>query len=700
MSSKGMTLPKAPRDLCFTELDFVQDDFNVDAFLQEHKNTTKLERMRDDLGIYLKLLRSAMIDLINRDYTDFVKLSSSLIGVDKAINDLQVPVGQLKEEVMQVRQTLDDEIKALSSSLSACKKIRESKRSLESLQHVYKILRKLSSMLSMNSFIESLIKIDILEQSAAEFNVLKFHISRCKMHISQDQEKESQELEIIYMSYLNKFLLACIHEKDRALLVRSLRIYVTINKISEAEKLVREEVIRPISNKIICEENVQSDVLGLQSIYHELLNILNVELKELLDITLHPNKLSVKGFNFLVCSFWVEIEEKIEQYIKCIFAPGDPVLFHRRYIATLEFLAKLEEECITDAAFSTLKEHPQYNSFLKKWNLPVYFQIRFQEIAGTVERVLAEPISPNLIQAGLDSLTEKSFSLLPTCVVWDNLHRIWADDVYLYQLFHRFWKFSLQMCSRYQTWCRDALNQVWSISNASNVLGGQEHYNRLNFLIYLYVDIEKVIQMLPDFLQIVHSKLKMCRPAVFTLLKDTLGETSKHLVDILPQITEHIVSELLKECVQHLKQVNDIPRLFRRTKREIPSKPCAYVKNTLSFLNHFNLMYDRVIPKHVNHWLELTLSSVTKIYHTAVTDVLTSVQKTEESLKRLKKIRDKATSSFPSETQGTTDDEKIRIQLQVDVHNYTEMIAELKVSTLNIHHLGELMQAVEAAVKK
>lgn len=41
-----------------------------------------------------------MIDLINRDYTDFVNLSSNLIGLDKAINNLQVPLGQLREEVM------------------------------------------------------------------------------------------------------------------------------------------------------------------------------------------------------------------------------------------------------------------------------------------------------------------------------------------------------------------------------------------------------------------------------------------------------------------------------------------------------------------------------------------------------------------------------------------------------------------------
>ena len=48
----------------------------------------------------MKVLRSAMIELINKDYADFVNLSSNLIGLDKAINGIQVPLGQLKEEVL------------------------------------------------------------------------------------------------------------------------------------------------------------------------------------------------------------------------------------------------------------------------------------------------------------------------------------------------------------------------------------------------------------------------------------------------------------------------------------------------------------------------------------------------------------------------------------------------------------------------
>lgn len=59
-----------------------------------------LEALRDHLGVYLKILRSAMIELINRDYADFVNLSTNLTGLDRLIEALKTPLGQLREEVL------------------------------------------------------------------------------------------------------------------------------------------------------------------------------------------------------------------------------------------------------------------------------------------------------------------------------------------------------------------------------------------------------------------------------------------------------------------------------------------------------------------------------------------------------------------------------------------------------------------------
>lgn len=91
-----------------------------------------------------------------------------------------------------------------------------------------------------------------------------------------------------------------------------------------------------------------------------------------------------------------------------------------------------------------------------------------------------------------------------------------------------------------------------------------------------------------------------------------MSETSKTIKIILPLTTEEIVNELIVHCVIYLKQVSDIPRLYRRTNREVPTKPCAYVKNALSFLTTFRTNYNDFVPTNVTIWLQLALSLLTE----------------------------------------------------------------------------------------
>lgn len=76
-------------------------------------------------------------------------------------------------------------------------------------------------------------------------------------------------------------------------------------------------------------------------------------------------------------------------------------------------------------------------------------------------------------------------------------------------------------------------------------------------------------------------------------------------------------------------------------------------------------------------------------YMSLVKEVLTSVQKTEESLRNLKKIREKSAGVSTLKNQGTSDDEKIRIQLHIDVLSYIQMVAINKFLFLNSHYRNE-----------
>ena len=65
----------------------------------------------------------------------------------------------------------------------------------------------------------------------------------------------------------------------------------------------------------------------------------------------------------------------------------------QRYTTSMTFLNNFEQTCGSIASVRRLRAHPSYNTFLSKWSLPVYFQIRFQEIAGSLEAELGtEPI--------------------------------------------------------------------------------------------------------------------------------------------------------------------------------------------------------------------------------------------------------------------------------------------------------------------
>lgn len=128
---------------------------------------------------------------------------------------------------------------------------------------------------------------------------------------------------------LNKLFVRSVLEKELKTLIRCLRIYVTLDKIGVAEEVVKSRIVRPAVQSIADENKLQSEPHGLQGIYCKLENILDEDLKDILKVTLYDERAPVKGFNFLVNSFWREVEEQIDNNLALIFAPGNAELFHK-----------------------------------------------------------------------------------------------------------------------------------------------------------------------------------------------------------------------------------------------------------------------------------------------------------------------------------------------------------------------------------
>lgn len=84
---------------------FTAPDFDPDRFLSTRRHLG-LERLKVDLNRHLKLLKTELVELINRDYQDFINLSTNLKGVDVAIHDLSRPLTRMEVEVQVTRHTI------------------------------------------------------------------------------------------------------------------------------------------------------------------------------------------------------------------------------------------------------------------------------------------------------------------------------------------------------------------------------------------------------------------------------------------------------------------------------------------------------------------------------------------------------------------------------------------------------------------
>lgn len=46
----------------------------------------------------------------------------------------------------------------------------------------------------------------------------------------------------------------------------------------------------------------------------------------------------VKGFDFLVNSFWPEVEQRLELHLPLIYAPGNPEMFYQVFVIGVRVL--------------------------------------------------------------------------------------------------------------------------------------------------------------------------------------------------------------------------------------------------------------------------------------------------------------------------------------------------------------------------
>lgn len=101
----------------------------------------------------------------------------------------------------------------------------------------------------------------------------------------------------------------------------------------------------------------------------------------------------------------------------------------------MAFISKLESLSPSIPYLESFRSHPTYQTFTKRFQLPVYFQLRFKEIVYSVESTLESGNSANGI----------IFLLGESEAIWKAIAICWSQDVYLTELAGKFWRLTLQV---------------------------------------------------------------------------------------------------------------------------------------------------------------------------------------------------------------------------------------------------------------
>ncbi|TPX32873.1 hypothetical protein SmJEL517_g04076 [Synchytrium microbalum] len=705
--------------------EFLSSNFAASTFLEDHRHL-QLEVLKTELNTSVKDLKHELVELINRDYADFISLSSNLTGVDAIIKDIGRPLEAMQNQVTWVRSSLQRVVDQLEAQLRTRAHIREKKAILHLLLSIHESVSKVEELLGISNQDASytppsgengadvLANDDgkLIERVAIEFNQLQFfvtrgsnlpYVSNIEWRIARIKDTLTSNLSKALKAAYLKVISRPTDNVAATTLAQYLRTYVLIDKIKDAEEVFNEAVVSPFSRKLMkthtsSEFNPQA-MPSLPSsnssnknqtpsiIYNQIIAFAKQDCTPVLDLSSHVFKGT--QHDMLVDSVWATCIAGITEKMSGVFAVGLPDVFQKNYLLAMDFVTRFESICKSRKTLSLLRLHPTYIDFMKRWQLPVYYQLRAKEIYGKLEY---STTSFEWFHANLKLDTSSTFApfvLAPSHMMLESVSSCYNDSVFLWAVSFRFWRLTLQLVGRYILFMKSILAEVQNeaappvpskdgVRSSIDTPSAQSTKAEVSDEVVL----KRLGGLYRDCVMAGEQILRVGRERIapkltqgdvtFDSLERTLEASIEPLADIRSDATGRIVEILSKKCVESLRgDIFNIPGQYRRTNKEPPTRASYYTSSVLKPLSNFaatckDMFGSAGLPA---EWTNAILDDIVSKYEHGFTSIcvemLDSQKKISESLKRLRRV---APGKESVEDSGVmSDDDKIRLQVVLDV---------------------------------
>eukprot|EP01132_Coremiostelium_polycephalum_P009227 gene9227-11305_t len=716
--------------LCFSKEVFLSESFQIDTFIQDCRKRVNLESVQKDLREYSKHLDSELIELINKEYHSFFSLSSSLVGIDLVLNDFNLTQSSIKSEILSFKSEINKVRDCVEDKLKEKKQIDKSKKLLqlyitvsETCNNTNKLFDQLfilsdfdknkklqqqqqqqlnnnnsSNTLTLELVIERIsnsyysIQNQFSSLSQEELNLNIFQ--SLKIKIKELANKIEEKLEPIFKQCLIRSIrIGGAEQSDNInVLSNCLKTYQVLNRLDVPYRIFRDSVLRSKFTAIINIKNLEgstkSSTEGLSTIYSMLIEFLRNECSNSI---ISPNE--ELSFNFLSESVLPVIDEIVASF-KQIFATGIPDLFYKNYNLTLQFVQQLEELCLSPNQVYQFRLSNHYQSLWKKWNFPVYFQLRFSEIASKFEfQFLQTPLFDQMTIP----ITNDPDLKIATSGLFSSLEQysISSFELVLQQQLQQQQQQQLQQQDNTDSTSTPTTINPYQKSTLTNKQTSPEN------LVFLFSDILKIRHKISNHFKslILNTIGHNHSNETINLIQNGIEESDKQFSNLLPRISNIITHQLITKCSESLMFIKTITSTYRLTNRPVPTNPSTYVSNIVNPLESFLNNKAYTIPTQFKiDWATTVLKPVTEEFKTNAISVLESVNKLNDAINKMftkKKGNISTTATTTGNTQEVTDIDKISIQLYLDVKKYGSLIEKNGVNINEFPAYIDLLNLVE-----
>ncbi|CAH8384677.1 unnamed protein product [Eruca vesicaria subsp. sativa] len=712
---------------------FLSPVFDSESYISELRTFVPFDTLRSELRSHLASLNRELVDLINRDYADFVSLSTKLVDIDEAVVRMRAPLLGLREKITAFRGSVEAALFALRSGLQQRSDAASAREVLELLLDTFHVVSKVEKLIkvlpsapsdlqkedgvslrsSMN--VENSTQQDgttiretqsmLLERIASEMNRLKFYMAHAQnLPFVENMEKRIQSANVLLDASLGHSFIDGLNNGDTSVLYNCLRAYAAIDNTKSAEEIFRTTIVAPFIHKIIALDTATgaagSSGDELENDYKQIKHFIAKDCKLLLEIS-STEKSGLHVFDFLANSILKEVLSVIQKVKPGAFSPGRPTEFLKNYKASLDFLAYLEGYCPSRAAVTKFRTEAVCIEFMKQWNVGVYFSLRFQEIAGALDSALTSPSLVFIQDSDLDKRSSAYLILKQSDTLLESLRSCWKEDVLVFSAADKFLRLTLQLLSRYCIWVSSSLHTRRGNASPSPGCDWAVSATTEDF-VYVIHDVNYLVsEVCGDYLGHISHHLSSCSTEVLDVVRKSMLQGGDKLKEVLPLLTNAIIEILVERSVEDLRQVRGISTTYRMTNKPPPTRHSPYVVGILRHVKAF-LEGDkatRYLTQETREGILLrTVTDITRRYYESADEVVSLARRTESSLQQFrKKAQKRAGAAAGASDDNVSETDKMCMQLFLDTQEYGRNIAASGLKPADIPVYCSLWQCVAPA---